>query len=338
MIPEGLCIYCGHARAPSRPQAPCEGCGRTAEGVRWWQVTRGARGTPAAITAALTALLAAVFATATLRAASEPLASYVVVAIVTLLVASPLMRSLFRRGYGTWYFATREGAHIGSATWDGAQLFWAYGLQVEGPRVEVPEYARTITAAAARAAGVRSLGPGVCLALEIDEAEYDDMFLERALAPTLAAALVGMAARESCAMRWQQGWRFSYFGTPKVAPFQRMALTSSAAPAETHRFERELLALIAEIEGANAALWAPRAAGASDAHYRAQARAATARYCTLDDLASELIERPPLRDELTASVVPDPSQASDAALAFRAFAASQPEVVEHLVDAFTEED
>ena len=335
MTPEGLCIYCGHARPPSRPQAPCAGCCRSAEGVRWWQVRRGGR---SATPVALAVLLVALSSATALRAASDAVASYVVLTLVTLLVASPLVRGLFRRGYGTWYFAAPDGAHIGSATWDGAQLFWAYGLHIEGPSVEVPEYARAITAAAVRAAGVRALGPGVCLALEIDEAEYDGLFFEGALAPTVAAALVGLGARGSCALRWQRGWRFSHFASPRVAPLQRLSLTASAAPAEAGPFERELLALIAEVEGANAALWAPRAEPQRDAHYRAQALGPAPRYCTLDDLASELSERPPRRDELIASVVPDPSQASDAALAFRAFAASQPEVVEHLVDAFTEEE
>ncbi len=328
MVPKGLCIYCGHGRAPDDASAACPHCGHTAEGVRWWPLAAGGRSPSGVVLGALFALVLGGFVAST--AAHLEAASYAVAAAVSALVSWPLLRALFRREPGTWAFATLDGERIGTAAWDGARLFWAWGVRARGAAVDVPDYARAITASAARAAGVRSLGPGVCLALKIDEREYDELFPERSMAPVIAAALAGMAAREGCALHWQHGWRYARFAATPLAPFQRMVITSGAAPSEGAWLERRLLSVIAKAEGASAAAWRVRGEG-DEAHYRAQGAAPAARFCALDDLARDLAASPAFRDECVAHVEPDAARAGEAAMAFRAFAAANPEVVEHLL-------
>lgn len=332
MRPRELCIYCGHLRPPETPGVACARCGRTAEDVRWWPRHSG-RGSLSrgVIFVVLTIAMLGVVASAVALVESAPLITYAWITLAALLIASPLLRALTLKSHGTWCFASKSGDHIGLAMWDGARLMWAYGVEVRSPRVEVPEYAREITASTARAAGVRALGPGVCLAMKLDAEDYDDRFNERALAPMIAAALVGMAARENLSLWWQRGWNRSFVTGAEPAAYRRLVLASGVAPTEAQRFERSLLEVVTEAEAKQSATW--RATERDEAHYRAQAQSPEVRFCALDDLASSLSSSS-LRDRIDESQGADASSAERAALAFRAFAASHPEVVERLVDTF----
>lgn len=332
MKPRELCIYCGNTRPADAPLVACARCGRTAEGVRWWPSAAGSRDLSRGVLfVVLTVATLGFVASMVAQVESAPLMTYAWVTIATLLITSPLVRALTRKSHGTWCFASRDGDHIGLAMWDGARLMWAWGVEAGGPRVAVPEYAREITASTARAAGVRALGPGVCLAMKLDAADYDDRFSERALAPLIAAALVGMAARENCSLWWQHGWSRSFVSSAEPSPHRRLVLASGVAPTEAQRFERRLLELVSDAEAKQAARWRPTER--DEAHYRAQAQAPEVRFCALDDLAASLSSSA-LRDRMSEVDDADASAAERAAMAFRAFAASHPEVVERLVDTF----
>ncbi len=333
MRPPLLCIYCGHERTGDDPSVRCARCGHAADGVRWWLREGGGRDPSGVVLGALLAVVLGGFlASVCVRAAFDPLTTGFVAGVAALLLA-PVLRALLRRAPTAWSFATLDGERIGEAICEGAALRWAFGVRVRDRGVDVPAYAAVIDASTARAAGVRALGPGVCLALRIDEGAYDDQFPERALSPIVTAAVVGIAARGGCSLAWQRGWSRSALGASPVSAYQRLVLTASAAPGESRWLERRLLSAIERAEAENVAAWTiPESVTRGDAHYRAPATVALPRFCSLDDLARELFEDAPLREDFDANVAPDDARADEAAIAFRAFTGAEPEVVQQLID------
>lgn len=336
MRPPSLCIYCGHERPRDDASARCARCGHTADDVRWWLREGGGRDPSGVVLGALLAVVVGGFlASLCVRASLDPLTTGFMASLATLLIV-PVLRTLLRRASTTWSCATLDGERIGEAVCEGATLRWAFAVRVRDRAVTVPDYARIIDASTARAAGVRALGPGVCLALRIDEGAYDDQFPERALAPVITAAVVGLAARDGCALAWQRGWSRSQLAVT-VMPYQRLVLTASAASGESRWFERRVLSAIERAEAENVAAWTvPESVTRGDAHYRAPAASALPRFCSLDDLARALFEDPSLREDFDANVEPAPEHADASAMAFRAFASAEPEVVQHLIDTFVD--
>ncbi len=336
MQPPALCLYCGHERLRDDASARCARCGHTADNVRWWLRERGGRDPSGVVLGGLfTLVIGGFLASVCVRASLDPLTTGFVTSLAVLLIV-PVLRTLLRRGSTTWSCATLDGERIGEAIFEGATLRWAYGVRVRDRAVVGPDYARIIDASTARAAGVRALGPGVCLALRIDEGAYDDQFPERALAPVITAAVVGLAARDGCSLAWQRGWSRSQLAAT-VTPYQRLVLSASAASGESRWFERRVLSAIERAEGENVASWTvPESVTRGDAHYRAPAASALPRFCSLDDLARELFEDPSLREDFDANVKPESEHADESAMAFRAFAGAEPEVVQHLIDAFVD--
>lgn len=333
MLPGCLCIYCGHERRGGAPEAACAGCGRSAEGVRWWLHRASA---VSAVDRAMTLLLlAAVCAFSALAVAlvaglRSPDA-IVVLGVAALATFAAGARRVLRHVDGVWRFeapgAGAPPAWSGEAYVRSGVLIEASALRGAGDPVDVPSYAAAITSTGARAAPSASLGPAIQLAFERRDAG------DRALLPVLAATLVGMAARGACSLQRRPGWSRSRASSSPARAHARLVVTLGAAAAESLWLERAVLDAASRAsrstpEGA--------AAGAPPEHYRMSAAVAAPRGCTLDALMAQLCRPGEADDAVLARVEAGPGKAAASAEAFRAFAAAQPGVVQLLLEDLAE--
>lgn len=328
IAPRGLCVYCGGARAPDAPTAPCPACGRDAKEVTWEQ-TGGAAHDAEALAWRLAALILPgawlVYAAVRWSQGAPLTLRGALVTAAALLTMGLTAYWALRRPWGAWVFHTSDHALLGYAVWTDRTLLVASGYESLGTPITLPAEAAALTEAGVAALGEAGLAEALRSPLGLGDAMEDALGERSESIPDEAVAVAGMVARGALRAYWRKGWQLVSLGAAEPKALRQLAVGEGDASLARGPFEASVLEAIA-------ALMREEADGAGTlGHYRAVAALPPPEVCSWDEVVGYWEEQ--AHDERTGvRAQPDPAGAEPARRALVAAATADPDFVAALLE------